>query len=138
MIAADRAQHMATVVLPALEAGRHVVSDRSVYSSLAYQGYGRSLDLADIQQFNSWAIHDRWPDLVILLEVPPEETERRLTSRDLDRFELENAAFHRRVSAGFREFAAQDPGRWVRIDATLPKVEVTSLVRAAVAERLGL
>jgi dTMP kinase len=138
MIAADRAQHMATVVLPALAAGRHVVSDRSVYSSLAYQGYGRSLDLAEIRRINSWAIHDRWPDLVILLEVPAEEIERRLTSRDLDRFEREDTAFHRRVAEGFREFAEQDPQRWVRIDATLPKTEVTDLVRAAVAKRLGL
>jgi dTMP kinase len=138
MIAADRAQHMATVVLPALAEGRHVVSDRSVYSSLAYQGYGRSLDLAEIRQINAWAIHDRWPDLVILLEVPPAETQRRLTSRDLDRFELEDAAFHDRVATGFREFAEQDPSRWVRIDATLPKAEVTAAVRAAVATRLGL
>ncbi len=138
MIAADRAQHMATVVLPALVAGRHVVSDRSVYSSLAYQGYGRNLNLEEIRQINSWAIRDRWPDLVILLEVPAAEIERRLNSRDLDRFEREDAEFHSRVAQGFADFAAQDPDRWIRVDATLPKSEVTDAIRAAVTERLGV
>jgi dTMP kinase len=138
MIAADRAQHMATVVLPALADGRHVVSDRSVYSSLAYQGYGRNLNLEEIRQINAWAIRDRWPDLVILLEVPATEIERRLTARDLDRFEREDAEFHRRVAQGFADFAAQDPDRWIRVDATAPKVEVTAAIRAAVAERLGV
>jgi dTMP kinase len=138
MIAADRAQHMATVVLPALAAGRHVVSDRSVYSSLAYQGYGRNLNLEEIRQINSWAIRDRWPDLVILLEVPAAEIERRLNSRDLDRFEREDAEFHSRVAQGFADFAAQDPDRWIRVDATLPKSEVTDAIRAAVTERLGV
>jgi dTMP kinase len=138
MIAADRAQHMATVVLPALADGRHVVSDRSVYSSLAYQGYGRNLNLEEIRQINSWAIRDRWPDLVILLEVPAIEIERRLTTRDLDRFEREDAEFHRRVAQGFADFATQDPDRWVRVDATAPKVDVTAAIRAAVTERLGV
>jgi dTMP kinase len=138
MIAADRSQHMATVVLPALEHGRHVVSDRSVFSSLAYQGYGRGLNLDEIRKINAWAIRDRWPDLVILLEVPAAELERRLTTRDLDRFEREDAAFHQRVATGFADFATADPDRWVRVDATLPKDTVTALIRSAVAERLGL
>ena len=138
MIAADRSQHMATVVLPALEHGRHVVSDRSVFSSLAYQGYGRGLNLDEIRKINAWAIRDRWPDLVILLEVPAAELERRLTTRDLDRFEREDAAFHQRVATGFADFATADPDRWVRVDATLPKDTVTALIRSAVTERLGL
>ncbi len=138
MIAADRSQHMATVVLPALEHGRHVVSDRSVFSSLAYQGYGRGLDLDEIRKINGWAIRDRWPDLVILLEVPAQELERRLTTRELDRFEREDAAFHQRVAAGFANFATEDPDRWIRVDATLPKDTVTAQIRSAVTERLGL
>jgi dTMP kinase len=138
MIAADRSQHMANVVLPALEHGHHVVSDRSVFSSLAYQGYGRGLNLDEIRKINAWAIRDRWPDLVILLEVPAEELERRLTTRDLDRFEREDAAFHQRVATGFADFATADPDRWVRVDATLPKDTVTTMIRSAVAERLGL
>lgn len=138
MIAADRAQHMASVVLPALAAGRHVVSDRSVYSSLAYQGYGRDLNLEEVRRINAWAIRDRWPDLVILLEVPAAEIERRLTSRNLDRFEREDAEFHSRVATGFADFASQDPDRWVRMDATLPTAAVTAAIRSAVAERLSV
>ena len=70
IVAADRAQHVAEVVRPALAAGRHVVSDRSVYSTLAYQGYGRGLPLAEVRAVNEWAIGDTWPDLVVLLTVP--------------------------------------------------------------------
>ena len=63
LMAADRAQHLHELVVPTLESGRHVVSDRSVYSSLAYQGYGRQLDLSQLRQFNDFAINSRWPDL---------------------------------------------------------------------------
>ncbi len=67
--AADRAQHVVHVVHPALAAGRVVVSDRSVHSTLAYQGYGRGLDLAELRQINDWAIDGLWPERVILLDV---------------------------------------------------------------------
>ena len=69
--AADRAQHLAEVVIPALDAGRPVVSDRSVYSTLAYQGYGRRLDLADLRRLNDWAVRGVWPDLVDPRRRPP-------------------------------------------------------------------
>ena len=72
IVAADRAQHLAEVVRPALAAGRHVVSDRSVYSSLAYQGYGRGLPVDEVRTINAWAVGDSWPDLVVLLTVPDE------------------------------------------------------------------
>ncbi|MEY4606446.1 MAG: thymidylate kinase, partial [Actinomycetota bacterium] len=68
LAAADRAQHLHQVVRPALAAGRHVVSDRSVYSSLAYQGYGRQLPLDEVRQLNDWAVDGLWPDLVVLLD----------------------------------------------------------------------
>ena len=138
MIAADRAQHMATVVRPALDAGRHVVSDRSVYSTLAYQGYGRQLPLDDVRSVNDWALRGTWPSLVVLLEVPVDVIARRMRHRDLDRFEREGNGFHERVAAGFCEMAAGDRGRWVLIDATAPVDEVASTVRSAVTERLGL
>src|SRR5680860_711000 len=70
IVAADRAQHLAEIVRPALAAGRHVVSDRSVYSTLAYQGYGRGVPLDEIRVVNDWAVGETWPDLVILLTVP--------------------------------------------------------------------
>jgi len=70
MMAADRAQHIAELISPSLAAGRHVVSDRSVYSSLAYQGYGRQQDLDELRRLNDWAIGGLWPELVVYIEVP--------------------------------------------------------------------
>ena len=138
IVAADRAQHLAQVVRPSLAAGRHVVSDRSVYSSLAYQGAGRQLGMDEVLRVNSWAVGDTLPDLVVLIAVPAEEMEIRLRKRDLDRFELAGADFHRRVAEGFAELAERDPSRWVVIDGLLPKDEVEAIVRSVVAERLGL
>ena len=83
LIAADRAQHIEQVVRPALEAGRNVVSDRSIYSSLAYQGYGRGLPLDEVRAVNEWAIDGCWPDLVVLLDVPGEQLAHRMSSERL-------------------------------------------------------
>ena len=138
IVAADRAQHLAEVVRPALAAGRHVVSDRSVYSTLAYQGYGRGLPLDQVRLINDWAIGDTWPDLVILLTVPAEVTERRMAKRDRDRFELAGDDFHGRVDRGFAAMAADDPDRWVVIDASGDPADVTAAIRGAVRERLGI
>ena len=138
LVAADRAQHIDEVVRPALAEGRHVVSDRSVYSSLAYQGYGRGLDLADVRTINTWAMHSAWPDLVVFIDVDEVSLAQRMRSRDLDRFERAGDEFHARVRAGFREMAAADPTHWVTIDGTAAKDEVQSTIRRAVAERLGL
>ena len=138
LVAADRAQHIDEVVRPALADGRHVVSDRSVYSSLAYQGYGRGLDLADVRTINTWAMHSAWPDLVVFIDVDEVSLAQRMRSRDLDRFERAGDAFHARVRAGFREMAAADPTHWVTIDGTATKDEVQVAIRGAVAERLGL
>jgi dTMP kinase len=138
IVAADRAQHMAEVVRPALAAGRHVVSDRSVYSTLAYQGYGRGLALAEVRRINEWAMGEIWPDLVVLLTIPPDVTAERMRRRQLDRFEQAGDDFHARVEEGFRTMAADEPGRWVVVDATRPKDDVAAAVRDAVEQRLGL
>lgn len=138
IVAADRAQHLAEVVRPALARGRHVVSDRSVYSTLAYQGYGRGLPLDQVRMINEWAIGDTWPDLVILLTVPAEVTARRMAKRDRDRFELAGDDFHERVDRGFATMAANDPDRWVVVDAAGPAPDVTATIRSAVRERLGV
>jgi dTMP kinase len=138
MIAADRAQHAAEVVRPSLEAGRSVVSDRSVYSSLAYQGYGRGLDLAQLRLINEWALGGAWPDLVVLLDVSVAEMEARLAERQLDRFELEDRAFHTRVRAGFHAMASAEPQRFVVVDASRPIPEVTVEIRDTVKSRLGI
>jgi len=138
IVAADRAQHFAEVVHPALVSGRHVVSDRSVYSTLAYQGYGRGLPLDELRHVNRWAMGDTWPDLVLLLTVPADVTAERLRKRELDRFERAGDEFHRRVDAGFVAMAADEPDRWVVLDATRPKDDVAAAVRTAVHDRLGL
>ena len=138
IVAADRAQHLAEVVRPALAAGRHVVSDRSVYSTLAYQGYGRGLPLEEVRVVNDWAVGETWPDLVILLTVPADVTERRMAKRDRDRFELAGDDFHGRVDRGFAAMAADDPDRWVVIDASRPPEDVTVDIRNEVRDRLGV
>jgi len=138
LTAADRAQHLAEVVVPALESGRHVVSDRSVYSTLAYQGYGRRLPVDDIRRINDWAIEGRWPELVILLDAPAEVLADRMAGRELDRFEQESSEFFARVAQGFRTMAAAEPDRWVTVDAALDPETVATHIRSAVRDRLGL
>ena len=137
IVAADRAQHIAQVVRPALEAGSPVVSDRSVYSTLAYQGYGRGLDVDELRRLNAWAIGETTPDLVILLQVPDDVARRRMERRELDRFERAGAEFHARVDAGFAEMAAADPDRWAVVDASAPPDDVAAVIGSIVQERLG-
>jgi dTMP kinase len=138
LIAADRAQHIDEIVAPALAAGRHVVSDRSVYSTLAYQGYGRLLPIDEVYEINKWAMHSCWPDLVVLIDTPIEVLERRMRGRQLDRFEREDDAFHARVREGFRKMAVEDPLHWVVIDGAAGMDEVGATIRRCVAERLQL
>ena len=138
LIAADRAQHLHEVVRPALTTGRHVVSDRSAFSSLAYQGYGRGLPLEIVREISDWALDGHWPELEILIDVPVELLSERMAKRDLDRFEQADEAFHARVRAGFAEMAAADPDRWVVIDGTLEKDEVAHAIRTATLTRLGI
>lgn len=132
--AADRAQHVDRVVRPALDAGRSVVSDRSVYSTLAYQGYGRGLDLDELRWVNEWAVDGIWPDRVVLLDVPEAVLAARIHGRELDRFERAGDAFHRRVVDGFRTMAAADPDRWTVVDADGTPEEVAARVRVALGE----
>jgi len=137
LMAADRAQHVAEVIEPALAAGRHVVTDRFAGSSIAYQGHGRGLPVEEIRDLSMWATGGVWPDLVILLDVPPAEADRRLGAAR-DRMEAEPVSFHDAVIEGFRAQATAEPQRWVVIDGT-PSIEVVSAaVVAAVVERLQL
>ncbi len=138
LTAADRAQHIDEIVLPALTQGRHVVSDRSIYSSLAYQGYGRCLPIEEVREINEWAIQQCWPDLVVLIDTPIEVLERRMRGRQLDRFEREDDEFHARVRDGFRTMADADPDHWVVIDGGASMEEVGTNIRRCVTERLQL
>ena len=138
MMAADRAQHLREVVVPALESGRHVVSDRTAYSSLAYQGFGRQLDVEQLRRLNDFAVASRWPDLVVYLRVDLAAVRKRLAKRDTDRFEREDDVFFERVMRGFDELAAAEPARWLVVDGTPPKDELELVIRQGVKERLGL
>lgn len=137
LMAADRAQHVAEVVEPALAAGRHVVTDRFVGSTLAYQGFGRGLDGAELRRLSMWATGGLDADLVVLLDVPLAVARARLAGRP-DRMEAEDDGFHARVAAGFRALADAEPERWVVVDAEGSIDEVAARVDAAVSARLGL
>jgi dTMP kinase len=134
LMAADRAQHVAEVVAPALDAGRHVVTDRYAGSSLAYQGHGRGLPLDEVRWLSEWAAEGLWPDVTVLLDVPLELAASRRTGRP-DRLEAAGDEFHRRVVDGFRRLAREHCDTWVVVDGTLGPDEVEKLVWAAVAER---
>jgi dTMP kinase len=135
MVAGARAQHVAEVIKPALKLGRDVVCDRYTGSSLAYQGYGRGLPLAEVRWLSEWATGGLWPDLVILLEVSESESAERLraTGVDPDRLEAEGDEFHRRVSEGYSALAAADP-TWVVVDGSGSIDEVEKRVAVAVAD----
>lgn len=132
--AADRAQHIAEVVGPALAAGRTVVSDRSVYSSLAYQGYGRQLPTDDIAKLNTWGTGGIWPTIVVFLDTPDDVIAERMSRRDLDRFEAAGDDFHARVLDGFRSMAAGDPSHWITVQAVGSVDRVAGDIRRALAE----
>lgn len=136
LMAADRAQHMAEVIVPALDSGRHVVSDRSIYSTLAYQGHGRELGTEMLLEISTWALRDRLPDLVVYIDVPTDVLNARLAKRDLDRFEREGPEFFARVARGFSELRAADPERWIVIDGTMPKDDVEADIREKVSARM--
>ncbi|WP_396450465.1 dTMP kinase [Actinomadura sp.] len=123
LYAADRADHVANVIKPAMERGAIVVSDRYVDSSLAYQGFGRQQPVEDIARVNAWATGGLVPDLTVLLEIPPEAGLRRLPA-PADRIESEPRDFHERVRAGFRALAEADPDRYLILDASRPQSEL--------------
>jgi dTMP kinase len=142
LMAADRAQHIRDVVAPALAQGRHVVSDRSVYSSLAYQGGGRQLGVDNIRRLNDWALDGCWPDLVVLLDLDPETADQRLDrvaglDRSLDRLEQEDRSFHQRVRGVFLELANGDRN-WIMIPAHDTIEAVEAKIWAAVEPRLAV
>jgi dTMP kinase len=115
LFAAARAELVETVIRPALEAGRTVVSDRFLDSSLAYQGHARGLGEDEVRRINDWATQETAPDLTILLELDPAEAAGR--AGEADRIEDEGVELQRRVAGAYDQMAAADPARWKRIDA---------------------
>jgi dTMP kinase len=127
LYAADRAQHVAEVVQPALRRGAIVVTDRYIDSSLAYQGAGRELKVGEIADVNRWATSGLVPDLTILLDVPSDIGLTRFAS-PADRIESEPREFHERVRRGFRALADAEPHRYLVIDGTQPQPEISRLI----------
>jgi dTMP kinase len=134
LMAADRAQHVAEVIRPALEVGRTVITDRYVGSSVAYQGFGRQLDPGEVADLSWWATDGLAPDLVLLLEVPLSVSRDR-TGGPRDRLEGAGAEFHRRVHDGFLHQATVDSERWAVIDGTRPEDEVADQIWQVVSIR---
>ena len=135
LYAADKAEHVDLVVLPALEAGQVVITDRYVDSTLAYQGSGRDLRLDEVEVVARWATHDLRPHLTVLLDLEPTHGLGRFEERD--RIEGESLEFHERVRASFLRLAAADPDHYLVLDARLPAEEIAAAVRASVAPLLG-
>ncbi len=134
LYAADKAEHVDTVVQPALDRGEIVITDRYVDSTLAYQGAGRSLDVSEVEQVARWATHDLRPHLTVVLDVTPEQGLGRFEGRD--RIEGESLEFHHRVREAFVEMARADPEHYLVLDARLPIEEIAAQVRDRVAPLL--
>ena len=134
LVAAARAQHVAAVIAPALETGRDVVTDRFTGSSLAYQGFGRGLDVDALRGLSRFAAGGLEPDVYVLLEVPAALARQRLGG-DRDRMEAAGDDFHERVRAGYSALARSDG--WVVVDGSGSIDEVERAVWEAVSGRLG-
>jgi len=131
LYAADRAQHVATVVMPALQRGAVVLTDRYVDSSLAYQGAGRELERDDVARLSRWATGGLRPDLTVLLDIDPEIGLSRVPGAP-DRIEQESLTFHQRVRQGFLDLAADAPDRYLVVSASDAPEVVHAAVRARV------
>lgn len=137
MMLADRAQHVEEMIRPTLDAGNHVIVDRYNASTLAYQGFGRGLDVQELERLCAWATGGLTPDLTILLDVDPRATVIR-RDRAADRIEGADADFHSRVREGFLSLALIDPNGWVVVDAAASIGEVQAEIRRHVEERLAV
>lgn len=126
LYAAARAQHVAQVIMPALAAGTIVLCDRFLDSSLAYQGFGRGIDISLLERVNEPATDGLVPDLTIILKFCAEDGMDRInkSGRSIDRIERETRAFHVKVGAGYLVLAGRDPGRYSVIDANRPAEQV--------------
>ncbi|MEU2669922.1 dTMP kinase [Streptomyces sp. NPDC007164] len=137
LYAADRAEHVDSVVRPALERGAIVISDRYIDSSVAYQGAGRDLSPTEIARISRWATSGLVPHLTVLLDVDPETARERFTEAP-DRLESEPPEFHARVRSGFLTLAAADSTRYLVVDAGQDPESITTVVRHRLDQLLPL
>ncbi len=133
---ASRAQHVEELIRPALAQGYIVLCDRFADSTLAYQGYGRGEDVAELRALIAYATGGLQPDVTLWLDLPVEDGLARIRPDQRDRLDAETLAFHRKVRAGYAQLAAAEPQRWVRIDAAAPTAQVQQAIRAALQPRL--
>jgi dTMP kinase len=140
LFAADRAHHVETEIRPRLAAGYHVLCDRYVDSSIAYQGAGRTLSVEEVARLSEWATQGLVPDLTVLLDIAPADGLARVGDRTRaagpDRLEREQLAFHERVRAGFLALAGRHPERYLVLDASRPVPELAAEIAAAVLSRI--
>lgn len=132
--AADKAQHVREVIVPALERGEVVVSDRYVLSMIAYQGAGRGLDMGDIEHLGWWAVGGLRPDLTVLLDADPDEAVASIA--DKDRLEQAGIELHRRARSYFLEQASVDPHHFLVLDARGTREDIASAIRERVGSML--
>ncbi|MCL4263631.1 MAG: dTMP kinase [Anaerolineae bacterium] len=139
LYSASRAQLVWEVIRPSLASGQVVLCDRFYDSTLAYQGYGRALDLTALRQITHFATGGLKPDLTLLLDIDVEVGLARRTGGgvEMNRLDLETVAFHQRVRQGYHQLAAQEPARWVIIDANRSPAAVQTDLRAIIMPRLG-
>lgn len=139
LYSASRAQLVHEVIRPALRAGKIVLCDRYADSTLAYQGFGRGLDLPTLRQITAFATDELTPELTLLLDIDVERGLARRTAggEEMNRLDLETIQFHQRVRQGYEELARQEPQRWQRIDADGPVDVVQQAVQTAVFTRLA-
>ena len=139
LYSASRAQHVAQRVGPALAAGEIVVSDRYADSTLAYQGYGRGLDLETLRRITGFATGGLTPDLTLYLDIPAEDglQRRQLGEGEWNRLDAEALGFHQRVRAGYLELVKREPRRWAVIHADRSVEEVQAEIRDVVQGRLN-
>jgi dTMP kinase len=137
LMAADRAQHVAEVVMPALEAGTWVVTDRFSASTLAYQGFGRGLDRPELERLIQWASAGVTPDLNVLIDVPVEVAAARRRGSRHDRLEIEGDPFQRRVADGYHLLANEAAPPWLVVDGTGSVDEVAAAVWSGVTDAVG-
>ncbi|HIU70520.1 MAG TPA: dTMP kinase [Candidatus Enterosoma merdigallinarum] len=139
LYAASRRQHLVEIVLPALEKGIHVLSDRYLDSSLAYQGYARGIGMEEVYSINLFAIDGMLPDLTFFLDLPPEEGLARIRkneTREVNRLDLEKENFHKKVYEGYKILLENYPERIVRIDAKKTVEEESQEIFDILAKRI--
>jgi dTMP kinase len=136
MFNASRAQLLNEVILPNIKAEKVVICDRYIDSTIAYQGYGREIDIEMVNSINNFTIRGLKPDLTILLDIPPQEGLTRIVGREKDRFERENIVFHQRVRDGYLKMAADEPERWLVIDASQSKDKIRQIIWRRVSQLL--